>query len=135
VRRYTLAQVLDQAASAWPDGPAVIDGDRTLTYEELARNAAGLARLLHDAGVDPGDRVGLFLDKSLEAVTGIWAALLAGAAYVPLDPQAPPARLAYIAANAGIRCLLTARAKAPAWVRLVEAGAPLEHLVALDGID
>ena len=134
MRRSTLAQVLDQAASAWPDGPAVIDGDRTLTYEELARNAAGLARLLHDAGVDPGDRVGLFLDKSLEAVTGIWAVLLAGAAYVPLDPLAPPARLAYIAANAGIRCLLTARAKAPAWVRLVEAGAPIEHLVVLDGI-
>jgi amino acid adenylation domain-containing protein len=130
-----LAQVLDHAASAWPDASAVIDRDRTLTYEDLAGKAAGLARLLRDVGIDPGDRVGVFLDKSLEAVTGIWGVLLAGAAYVPFDPQAPPARLAYIAADAGIRCLLTARNKAPAWTQLVESGAPIEHLVVLDGID
>ena len=55
--------------------------------------------------------------------------LKAGATYVPLDEQAPAARLAYIARNAGVRCLVTSVARATDWEPLLAAGAPLETLV------
>ena len=66
------------------------------------------------------DLVGLYLDKSLESLLGIYAILKLGAAYVPLDPAAPPARLATIAANAGLRCLVTGAEKAELWPELLE---------------
>ena len=78
-----------------------------------------------------GDRVGLLLDKSLEALVGIYGVLEAGAAYVPLDIQSPAARLAYIAGNAGLRVLITSDHKAGSCGELLREG-PLETLVSLD---
>ena len=59
----------------------------------------------------------------------------AGAAYVPLDPAAPPARLAGIAADADLRVLITGREKSELWPDLLEGGAPVETLVALNAAD
>ena len=59
-----------------------------------------------------GDRVGLYLDKSLESVVGIYGILKGGATYVPLDPQAPPRRLAYIAGDCGLEVLVSGADKA-----------------------
>src|SRR5207245_625352 len=80
-------------------------------------------------GVRPGDRVGLFLDKSLEAVVGVYGVLKAGAAYVPFDDQAPVGRLAYIARDAAIRCLVSTSSKAGDWATLRDEGVPLEAVV------
>jgi amino acid adenylation domain-containing protein len=110
----------------------VVDGERSLSYGELHAGASRLAHLLRDHGAGPGERVGLFLDKSLEAVLGIHGVLAAGAAYVPLDPAAPPARSAAIAADAELRIVVTAGARAGEWPALV-AGSRVETLVALDG--
>ena len=106
-----------------------MDGDRTATYAELDAAANRLGRALLDAGVEHGDRVGLYLDKSLEAVTGIYGILKAGGTYVPLDPAAPSARLGGIARDADLHCLVTGREKAEEWPALLEAGAPVETLV------
>ena len=110
----------------------MVDGARALTYGELERRANGLAGLLQERGVRRGDRVGLFLDKSLESLIGIFGVLKTGAAHVPFDSDAPVARLAYIARDANIRCLLTGIEKAEAWDDLVHAGAPLESIVVLN---
>ncbi len=130
--RFLLQHGLEANAVNHPDGVAVIDGQRQATYAELDDRANRLARLLLDLGVERGDRIGLYLDKSLEALIGIYGTLKAGAAYVPLDPQAPTARLGYIAGNCGIRVLLTGAEKEPAWEELRAAGAPLGHLVVLN---
>jgi amino acid adenylation domain-containing protein len=114
---------------------AAVDGERSLTYSELDAAANRCAHLLRRSGVEHGDRVGLFLEKSIEALVGIYGILKAGATYVPLDPAAPAARLAGIAANAGLSCLITRREKEDAWPDLVAEGAPLETLVVLDAID
>ena len=121
-----------EAAARVPERTAVVDGDRSVTYAELDRTTDRLARLLAAHGVARGDRVGLYLDKSLEALVGIYGIMKAGATYVPLDPGAPPVRLGQIAGDAGLRCLVTSRAKADQWSPLIEAGAPLETLVVLD---
>jgi len=117
-----------------PGGQAVVAGDVCLTYAELDATANRLARLLIAEGVRPGDRVGLLLEKVPEAVASIYAVLKAGAAYVPLDEQAPPARLAYVARDAGIRCLLTSEALRSAWEPLEAEGVPLETLVVADAV-
>ncbi|WP_051174059.1 amino acid adenylation domain-containing protein [Amycolatopsis orientalis] len=82
-----------------------------LTYRELDERADRLAGLLIDLGVRPGDRVGLFLTRSLSMVVGILAVLKAGAAYVPQDVRiTPPKVLRQIVGTAGIRVVLTTTA-------------------------
>jgi amino acid adenylation domain-containing protein len=130
-----LHELLEASAEAGPDRLAVVDGRRTLTYGELERRGNVLGRLLQEQGVQRGDRVGLFLDKSLESLVGIYGVLKSGATYVPFDPNAPLARLGYIARDADIRCLLTAGEKAQDWDGLREGGAPLESLVVLNATE
>jgi amino acid adenylation domain-containing protein len=110
----------------------VVDAQTTLRYGELEREANRLAHALRQTGVRRGDRVGLYLDKSVRAIVGIYGILKAGAAYVPLDPFAPAPRLAYIARNCDLHCLVTEDAKAPRWAELMAAGAPLHTLVVMD---
>jgi amino acid adenylation domain-containing protein len=76
---------------------------RTLTYGELDALARAHAQQLVDAGVRTGDRVALVLDKSFDAVAWIYGVLAAGAAYVPIDPHAPAARIEHLLADSGAR--------------------------------
>jgi len=127
-----LHNLLHASAAAHPNRPAVIDGDRTFTYSELEAQTNRLGHLLIATGVRPGDRVGLYLEKSLEAVVAIYGILKAGAVYVPLDSRAPATRLAYIAADCGIRHLITTSKEAKGWPELLEEGAPLQSLIVMD---
>ncbi|MDX3753470.1 amino acid adenylation domain-containing protein [Streptomyces sp. AK08-02] len=103
----TLADLLTRAAAERPAAPALRDHGRTLSYAELDRAAGSLAGALRAAGVGPGDRVGLWLAKSAETVVAVHAVLRLGAAYVPVDPAAPPARAAYILGDCRVTALVT----------------------------
>lgn len=127
-----LDQLPAASAQTRPDSPAVVDGERTVSYGELDERAGRLGRMLVELGVRRGDRVAIYLDKSIEALVAIYGILRAGGCYVPLDPQAPPARLGYVAADADIRVLLTGAEKAAHWPDLVAEGAPLESVVVLN---
>jgi amino acid adenylation domain-containing protein len=129
---FLLNQLLETAAQRHPELPAVVDRGRVISYGSLDRRANALAHLLADRGVRRGDRVGLYLEKSLESLVGIYGVLKAGAAYVPLDPTAPVLRLARIARDAGIRLILAGAETASAVNDLSTAGAPLEHIVLLN---
>ena len=120
---YLLHQLIRTRAATSPDAIAVEDRDRSITYAELEESSNRLAHALISLGVERGDRVGFYLDKSLESVIAIYGIMKTGAAYVPFDPQAPVARLAVIARDAGIRCLVTGAEKEAHWPRLI-AGAP-----------
>ena len=92
-----LSELLDNAALARPDHAAVEDEHgRRFTYAELWRAADRLATRMARWGIERGDRVGLWLPKSLEAVAAIHGILRAGASYVPVDPTGPAARAAAI---------------------------------------
>lgn len=133
--RYLVHHLLRDAAAAHPDRSALADGDRLLTYQELDDLSSRLAATLVDAGVRRGDRVGLYLDKSAESVIAVYAALKAGAAYVPLDPDAPPARLAHIIGNCSIEALATGAEKATVWPEVVRSCPLLRTLVVLNADD
>ena len=77
----------------------------------------------------------MYLEKSAEAIVALYGVLKAGAAYVPLGPNAPPARLAYIARDCGIAGMLSAAEKASSWGSLREHGAPIETFLAMNRRD
>ncbi|HEY2292939.1 MAG TPA: amino acid adenylation domain-containing protein, partial [Thermoanaerobaculia bacterium] len=83
------------------------DGER-LTYAELDARANRIARHLQARGVRPGDRVALLLERSAEMVAAILGVLKAGAAYVPIDPNYPAERVAFLRADSGAALLLAA---------------------------
>jgi amino acid adenylation domain-containing protein len=131
VRALTIHGLLSRSAEIAGERSAAIDRGRSISYAELDAESNRLAHALSEHGVAPGDRVGLLIDKSLEALIGIYGILKAGATYVPLDDQAPIRRLAYIARDAEIRCLISACTRAGDWERMTAEGAPLETVVAV----
>lgn len=102
-----LAATFARVASGARDAVAVRQGEQVLSYHELARDAARLAHRLRGFGVRPGDRVGLLVDRSVDQVVAIVAVTLAGAAYVPLDPTTPQARIREQLALARCELVLT----------------------------
>ncbi len=99
-------------AARTPGAAAVVSGGEVLTYGELDRRTARLARRLRALGVGPDARVALLLERSAELPVGVLGILRAGAAYVPLDPGWPDERLARTLDDAGVPVLVTQAALA-----------------------
>ena len=94
-------------AATQPDRPALRDGARRMSYGELDARANRLAHVLRARGIGRGERVGLCLERGFDMFTALLAVLKSGAAYVPLDPAFPQARLDYYAEDAKLGLLLT----------------------------
>ncbi|WP_026416500.1 amino acid adenylation domain-containing protein [Actinomadura oligospora] len=89
-----------------PEAPAVEFQGRTLTYGELDARSSALAATLIQNDVAPGDRVALWLQKSVESVIAIHGVLKTGAAYVPIDPSAPFKRAGHIIGHCDVACVI-----------------------------
>ncbi len=99
-RQATVHELFAAQAAATPAAVALVCGETTLTYAELAARAGRLAGWLRAAGVGPEIPVALAIGRSVEAVVAMLAVLAAGGAYLPLDPAAPRERLATMLADA-----------------------------------
>ncbi|MFH9769694.1 amino acid adenylation domain-containing protein [Streptomyces microflavus] len=108
----TLAEVYEVAARRHPDRVAVSCAGDSLTYAELSSRAQSLARLLAARNIGPGSIVALALPRSLDLVAGLLAVSLSGAAYLPMDPDYPADRLAYMLEDARPAALITDAATA-----------------------
>src|SRR5262245_36178773 len=102
-----LDQLLRVAAERSPEKVAIQSDRGSLTFGALDEAADRVAAQLAEQGVRLGDRVGIHLEKDLEAVVSLYGAMRAGAAYVPLDATAPPSRTAYIATDCDIAALVS----------------------------
>ncbi len=100
-------ELFEATADREPERPAMVFEEQRLTYGELNRQANRLAHRLRAAGVGPGVRVGLCLERSPELLIAICGVLKAGAAYVPVEPSMPPERLVFLLRDAGVAVLLT----------------------------
>ena len=109
-----LQSFLSETAAHHGTRPALSMDGRTLTYTELDASANRVANSLIRHGVRIGDRVALWMPKSLEAIVSIWGILKAGAAFVPIDPAAPVSRLAAIARDCEVRALVSETDRAAA---------------------
>ncbi|MEK8072438.1 amino acid adenylation domain-containing protein [Rhodococcoides navarretei] len=107
-RTVSLSTLLAAAVEKNPDGIAAEFGDRSVTYREIDSRSSRLARLLLSRGVGPGDFVALALTRSIESVMAVWAVAKTGAAFVPIDPNYPAARIEHMAADSGVRMGVTA---------------------------
>lgn len=130
-----LSTLADRSAERWPDKDAFRFAGAGLDYATLARRSDQLARCLLAHGTTKGDRVGIHLDKSLESALAIFGIMKAGAAYVPLDPAAPAARLEYMINHCGIRTIVSAPNKAPTLAGLKTRCPGLESVIGPANID
>jgi amino acid adenylation domain-containing protein len=106
----SLAGLLEHTAREFPGKVAVkVPGGRSITYSELSMLSDLVRDRLIYMGVRRGDRVGLRLRKSIDAVATIFGALKAGAAYVPVDSESPAARAAYILNDCNVKVVVTER--------------------------
>jgi len=124
----TLHDEIRRQMARTPDALAVVCGEQRMTYAELDRRATRLAHHLVELGVRPGTVVGVALPRSPELVISLLAILLAGGAYLPLDPEHPAQRQEYVLRDARPLCVVTTRA--------ARVGLPLdgETVVELDSV-
>ncbi|MEO0789953.1 MAG: amino acid adenylation domain-containing protein [Bacteroidota bacterium] len=106
---YLLPHTLLESAEKYPDAEAFRFGNQSLAYAELANQAQKLASVLKSRGVEPGDRVGILLNRCLESAIAIYGAFMAGAAYVPMNPRAPVDDLDFQLRDCGIRVLISSK--------------------------
>jgi amino acid adenylation domain-containing protein len=129
---YLLHHLLSESAARLPDQEAVRFQGHALSYRQLDRVTNQVARALQAAGVRRGDRVGIYVHKSLASVIAVFGIMKAGAVYVPLDPKAPPKRLAYIARNCDVQLLLTSPDKLPRLAEFYTEGAPIHTVILME---
>ena len=127
-----LSDGLKVGASLAPHHPAVICGDDALTYGELAAAAESLAKVLCAHGVRPGDRVAIVLAKGVPQMVAVYATLLAGAAYVPIDPAWPARRIDQLVNDIGASAILTAAAIEHPSVPVLRVGDDTTAAVSID---
>lgn len=111
--------VLEQIART-PDATAVVAGATALTYRQLGERASRLARHLTAQGVEPGTLVGIGLGRGAAQPVAVLGVLLAGAAYVALDPDHPRARLRRLLSDSGAALVVTDRP----WAAAFEGAGP-----------
>lgn len=104
---YLLWHYLTDSARKHPSRPAVAWRGTVLSYAELDEQSNRVASLLAASGIGPGSRVGLYMPKSHLSVVAMLGTLKAGAAYVPVDPNAPVRRVAFILDDCAVRGLIT----------------------------
>ncbi|MCM3340480.1 non-ribosomal peptide synthase/polyketide synthase [Paenibacillus sp. MER TA 81-3] len=105
-REKTIHQMFEEQVERTPDAVAVMFEQETLTYRELNERVNRLARTLRAQGVQPDQRVGIMVERSLEMMVGIMAILKAGGAYVPIAPDFPEERIHYMLEDSGAQVLL-----------------------------
>ncbi|WP_315752519.1 MULTISPECIES: non-ribosomal peptide synthase/polyketide synthase [unclassified Bradyrhizobium] len=121
-------RMLARHAKERPGATALVFGAETISYQALDRRANAIAQHLLALGVRPGELVGLSMQRSPDLVASLVAVLKAGAAYLPLDPDHPPARLAATVRDAGARVVLVDAAGRSQWppmpgIAVVDPGA------------
>ena len=103
---FTLHDLLHNSLERDPGKLAVVDGDAEYTYEDLERESSSLGAALVDAGVGKGDRVGVLVEKSWEAIVSMLAASRVGAAYVNVNPLFKAPQIEYLAQDCDIRVMI-----------------------------
>ncbi|WP_143664827.1 amino acid adenylation domain-containing protein, partial [Streptomyces sp. NRRL B-24572] len=117
----TIHELIARRAARTPGAPALITDGETVGYGGLDARAGALAARLRTAGVRRGDTVGVLLERGVSLVVTALAVLKCGAAYLPLDPRLPEARIRLMLEDAGVR--LVATDQDHAGVRLVATDA------------
>ncbi len=99
-------QMFEERAKQTPDKTAVVFGDKRLSYAELDSRANSIAQIIHKRDVS-GKPVGLMVDRTPNMLAALYGILKTGAAYVPIDPDLPLSRIAYMLEDAQVDTVIT----------------------------
>ena len=131
-----LHHFLDRNACAQPQHDAVVEpGQSAISYDGLRLLSDRVRDRLVHLGVRRGDRVGIYLRKSIDSVAAIFGILKCGAAYVPVDPFAPPARNAYILDDCAVKtAIIERRVGEKLRSEISQLGGNIQHPIILDDV-
>jgi aromatic-L-amino-acid decarboxylase len=104
----TIHGLFERQAGSTPDRVALISGEQRVTFGVLDHSANVLAAKLQERGLREGGHVGIFMSRSVEAITAMLAVLKAGGVYVPINPNDPPDRRNFIIGDAEIELMICA---------------------------
>ena len=112
LKKVTFDKIFNIISTKYPDRVAIVSSSSQVTYQALAENVRLMAAFLQNQGVNRGDLVGACIPRSIEAPIALLGIMMAGAAYIPLDPTFPMDRLEFMIQNAGVEVVLTTKAVA-----------------------
>ena len=132
------AHLLWRTADAAPDRRAMIDGTSSTTYGELRSRAIAFAARLVDQGVQPGDRVGILLQRGADAAAAFFGSLAAGAIAININESLRARQVEYVLTHSGAKVLLMSAEMESLLGRALETTAaivPVESVVASRSVD
>src|SRR5688572_15761619 len=129
---YLLWHYLRDSAAKHPDRPAVQSDGEVLTYKQLDDASDSIATALTSAGMQVGDRFGMYMPKTTQSVAVMQGVSKAGGAYVPIDPHAPAARAAFILGNCAVRGVATTAQKLKSLLEFIDDMPSLEVVLVVD---
>jgi len=122
-------QFLENSAERFPDKTALVCGDRRVSYTALHQASRGLAGALLELGLQRQDRVVIFCENSIEAVTALFGILMAGGIFVMLNPAMKARKLAYILNNSGARAVIAQADRAMLMREAISEAPAVRHVV------
>jgi acyl-CoA ligase (AMP-forming) (exosortase A-associated) len=129
---YLIHHLLRTSATRSPEKEALVHDEQRLSYREVHRRVSGLARGLQQAGIQRGDRIGIYLDPSIPQVLSIFAIPQAGGVFVPINQLLFPDQVAHIANDCGMRALITTQTKLGSFVSVLKNITSLEFIVVIN---
>jgi acyl-CoA ligase (AMP-forming) (exosortase A-associated) len=126
---YLIHHMLRTSTSRTPEKEALVHGDERLTYAQVSARVAGLASSLRSAGLQHGQRVGVYLDAGVAQVVSIFGVSQAGGVFVPINSVLFPEQVAHIARDCGVTSLITTAAKLESLSEVLEQIPSLRFLV------
>lgn len=124
-----LHELLQFAAAARPDAPALVHRDSTLSYQSLARGFDEFAAALCSMGCDHHDRIAVYLPKQFETVIAMFGATRAGCVFVPVNPLLKAAQVEHILRDCNVRVLVTSADRLAALGEVLGHCPDLQHLI------
>ena len=126
---YLVHHMLRASASRTPKREALVHRDERLSYEQVAARVAGLASSLRTAGIERGERIGIFLDASIAQVVSIFSVSQAGGVFVPINGVLMPDQVAHISRDCRISALITSSSKLVSLLPILREISSLRFLV------
>ena len=132
---FLIHHMLRGSARRFPEKEALVQGEQRLSYEEVSARTAGLARGLRQAGLERGDRIGIYLEASVPQVISIFGISQAGGVFVPINATLFPDQVAHIAKDSGMTALITTPAKIATLAEILPQIPSLKFVVVVAGGD
>jgi amino acid adenylation domain-containing protein len=103
----SIPRFLRETTERLPDKTAIVSRERSVTFSQLNHEAIATAACLHELGIQPGDRVGICMEKTLDQVSVLLGVMLANAVFVPILPRLKGPNIRHIIDNSGMVAMIT----------------------------